>query len=178
MRGGCPLVIRALIASACVMLLPALAGAQSIAGVVRDTSGAVLPGVTVEAASPALSRKSGPSSATAPASTAWRTLPPGVYTVTYTLPGFTTVKRDAVEVQTGVTVTLNTDTAGRRPAGDDHRHRRDAGRGRAEQHARRSACSTTRSSRRCRRPEATATCWPPSSGIQANGTRTAAPRPT
>ena len=42
---------------AAVVLFPALAQAQSIAGVVRDASGAVLPGVTVEAASPALIEK-------------------------------------------------------------------------------------------------------------------------
>jgi hypothetical protein len=51
------LPVRILAASAAI-LLPAIASAQaSIAGVVRDTSGAVLPGVTVEAASPALIEK-------------------------------------------------------------------------------------------------------------------------
>ena len=40
-----------------VLLVPALASAQSLAGVVRDVSGAVLPGVTVEASSPALIRR-------------------------------------------------------------------------------------------------------------------------
>ena len=47
----------ALLAVAFVMIVPALAAAQSIAGVVRDSSGAVLPGVTVEASSPALIEK-------------------------------------------------------------------------------------------------------------------------
>ena len=45
-------------AFACLVLLPNVAHAQSaIVGVVKDTSGAVLPGVTVEAASPALIEK-------------------------------------------------------------------------------------------------------------------------
>ena len=48
-----------LFAFACLVLAPVAAYAQaSISGVVRDTSGAVLPGVTVEAASPALIEKS------------------------------------------------------------------------------------------------------------------------
>jgi uncharacterized protein (DUF2141 family) len=49
-----------LLALACVLLVPSAATAQqtsAIAGIVRDTSGAVLPGVTVEAASPALIEK-------------------------------------------------------------------------------------------------------------------------
>ena len=76
---------------ACV--LPQVASAQSIAGVVRDTSGAILPGVTVEAASPALIEKVRTTSVTAPALYRLENLVPGVYSVTYTLPGFTTVKR-------------------------------------------------------------------------------------
>jgi len=44
-------------AVALVVIVPSLAGAQSITGVVKDTSGAVLPGVTVEASSPALIEK-------------------------------------------------------------------------------------------------------------------------
>ncbi|MGH9253318.1 MAG: carboxypeptidase-like regulatory domain-containing protein, partial [Vicinamibacterales bacterium] len=54
-----PQTLARLIVVVCLSLLPAFAWAQvadsaSIAGVVRDASGAVLPGVTVEAASPAL----------------------------------------------------------------------------------------------------------------------------
>ena len=57
---------RVLFAFACLVLVPAALHAQAaIAGVVRDTSGAVLPGVTVEAASPALIEKVVPSSPTA-----------------------------------------------------------------------------------------------------------------
>ena len=90
-----------------VVLFPALAHAQSIAGVVRDTSGSVLPGVSVEAASPALIEKVRTVVSDGSGQYRFENLAPGVYSVTYTLPGFTTVKRDAVEVTTGVAVTIN-----------------------------------------------------------------------
>jgi hypothetical protein len=94
---------------AAIVLFPAVAMAQSLTGVVRDGSGAVLPGVTVEAASPALIEKV--RSVVSDGSGQYRleNLAPGAYSVTYTLPGFTTVKRDGVQISTGVTVTLNTD---------------------------------------------------------------------
>jgi hypothetical protein len=94
---------------AAIVLLPALASAQSLAGVVRDGSGAILPGVTVEAASPALIEKV--RSVVSDGSGQYRLegLAPGTYSVTYTLPGFNTVKREDVQVTTGVTVTLNID---------------------------------------------------------------------
>src|SRR5215831_7285881 len=79
-------------------LVPAAALAQgqsgSIAGVVKDTTGAVLPGVTVEASSPALIEKS--RSVVTDGSGAYKIidLRPGTYTVTFTLTGFGSVKRD------------------------------------------------------------------------------------
>ena len=101
--------IRLLLAAVLVALMPAMVSAQSMAGVVRDASGAVLPGVTVEATSPALIEKV--RSAVTDGSGQFRldSLSAGTYSVTYTLPGFSTVKRDGVQVQTGVTVTLNAD---------------------------------------------------------------------
>ena len=51
------LLRRSLVATAILVALPGLAAAQSLAGTVRDTSGAVLPGVTIEASSPALITK-------------------------------------------------------------------------------------------------------------------------
>src|SRR5688572_15125844 len=71
--------------------------AGSIAGVARDESGAVLPGVTVEVASPALIEKV--RSAITDAEGQYRIvdLRPGVYSVTFTLEGFSTFKRDAIE---------------------------------------------------------------------------------
>src|SRR5712671_2367524 len=83
---------------ACLVLLPALAFAQaSITGVVKDSSGAVLPGVTVEAASPVLIEKT--RSTVTDGSGLYRILDlrPGTYTVTFTLAGFTTVKREGIE---------------------------------------------------------------------------------
>ena len=70
----------------------------SIAGIVRDTSGAVLPGVTVEASSPALIEKV--RSVTSAATGVYKIvdLRPGTYTVTFTLPGFRTVRREDIEL--------------------------------------------------------------------------------
>jgi len=82
-----------------LLLLPVAAFAQgAIAGKVVDTSGAVLPGVTVEAASPVLIEKT--RSAVSDGSGNYRieNLRPGSYTVTFTLTGFSTVKRDGVDV--------------------------------------------------------------------------------
>ena len=77
----------------------------SIAGVVRDSSGAVLPGVTVEASSPVLIEKS--RNAVSDDTGRYRiiALNPGTYTVTFTLPGFSTVKREAVELTGSLTAT-------------------------------------------------------------------------
>ncbi|HUR33322.1 MAG TPA: TonB-dependent receptor [Vicinamibacterales bacterium] len=95
------------IASA-LWLLPSAARAQSaIAGVVRDTSGAVLPGVTVEAASPALIEKT--RSVITDASGQYKIvdLRPGVYGVNFSLAGFTTVKREGIELQANFTASVN-----------------------------------------------------------------------
>jgi len=89
-------------------VLPTPAAAQSaIAGVVRDTSGAVLPGVTVEASSPALIEKS--RTATTNESGQYRIvdLRPGSYRVTFTLPGFATVARDGILLEAQFTAPLN-----------------------------------------------------------------------
>src|SRR5215204_3261033 len=70
----------------------------TIAGSVKDVSGAVLPGVTVEASSPALIEKV--RAVTTNGTGLYRivNLPPGTYTVTFTLNGFGTVRREGVEV--------------------------------------------------------------------------------
>lgn len=95
------------------LLLASAAWAQvatgGIAGLVRDSSGGVLPGVTVEAASPALIEKV----RTVVSDNAGRysiaSLQPGTYTVTFTLPGFNTVKREGIVLTAGFTATVNAD---------------------------------------------------------------------
>ena len=101
-------VTKVLAVLAWLALLPAAAFAQgTITGTVRDTSGAVLPGVTVEAASPALIEKS--RSVVSDGSGQYRIvdLRPGAYAVTFTLPGFNTVKRDGVELQGSFVASIN-----------------------------------------------------------------------
>jgi hypothetical protein len=99
-----------LILLAFVALLPTAAHAQaSIAGIVRDTSGAVLPGVTVEAASPALIERSRSVVTDGAGQYRIENLRPGSYTVTFTLPGFSTVKRDGVELTGSFTASINAD---------------------------------------------------------------------
>ena len=82
-----------------LLLLPSVGFAQAtIAGVVRDASAAVLPGVTVEASSTALIEKA--RSAVTDGTGQYRVtdLPPGTYVLTFSLQGFTTVKREGVAV--------------------------------------------------------------------------------
>ena len=99
-----------LFAIACLVLVPAAAYAQaSIAGVVRDTSGAVLPGVTVEAASPALIEKVRSVVTDGTGQFKIVDLRPGTYSVTFTLPGFNTFKRDGIELAGTFTATVNAD---------------------------------------------------------------------
>jgi len=107
-----PLRIPGVLILLCSMLLPTTARAQtalsgSISGVVRDGSGGVLPGVTVEASSPALIERT--RSVTTDENGVYRivSLVPGTYSVTFSLPGFTTVKREGVELTTGFTAQVN-----------------------------------------------------------------------
>ena len=81
----------------------------TIAGAAKDTSGAVLPGVTVEVSSPALIEKV--RSATSDTNGLYRivNLPPGVYVVTFSLSGFNTWRREGVEVSPGFTATIDSD---------------------------------------------------------------------
>jgi hypothetical protein len=99
---------RLLFVLVCLLLIPVSARAQSaIAGVVKDTSGAVMPGVTVEAASPALIERLRSVVTDGQGQYKIVDLRPGVYAITFTLPGFNTVKRDAVELPANFTATVN-----------------------------------------------------------------------
>ena len=92
-----------------VVLLPTLASAQALAGIARDASGAVLPGVTVEAASPVLIEKVRTATTDGTGTYSIVNLTPGVYTVTFTLSGFTVVRREGVEVSGAQVITINAD---------------------------------------------------------------------
>ena len=101
-----------LVVSLSILLLSTIASAQSsITGVVRDTSGAVLPGVTVEAASPALIEKVRSTVTDAQGRYRIVDLRPGTYAVTFALPGFTTSKREGLELRAEFTATVNADLA-------------------------------------------------------------------
>ena len=93
-------------------LLPASVLAQgastaTLTGVVRDSSGAVLPGVTVEAASPALIEKVRAAVSDDRGQYRLSELRPGVYTVTFSLAGFATVKNEGLELRTNFTATVD-----------------------------------------------------------------------
>ena len=93
-----------------VLFIPTLAFAQgSITGTVRDASGAVLPGVTVEASSPALIEKTRTAVTDGGGQYRIIDLRPGSYVVTFTLTGFTTVKREGVELTGNFVATINAD---------------------------------------------------------------------
>jgi len=79
----------------------------SIAGTVHDSSGAALPGVTVEASSPALIEKT--RTAVSDGSGVYRivNLPPGTYAVSFTLPGFNVVRREGVELSGSFTAQID-----------------------------------------------------------------------
>src|SRR3954453_2237486 len=107
--------MRSIVLTACFAVLwlmaptPASAqlGSSGITGVVRDATGGVLPGVTVEASSPALIEKV--RSVTAEEQGVYRIvdLRPGTYSVTFTLTGFSTVRREGIDLPVNFTATIN-----------------------------------------------------------------------
>src|SRR5688572_31679404 len=104
--------VRGLTALALFLLLPAAAHAQAtLAGIVRDTSGAVLPGVNVEASSPVLIEKVRTAVTDSTGRYAIADLRPGSYRLTFALPGFTTVVREGVQLSGTAVITINADLA-------------------------------------------------------------------
>jgi hypothetical protein len=97
------------VAVAFVCVVPAAYGQASIVGTVRDSSGAVLPGVTVEAASPVLIEKVRSAVTDGTGQYRIENLRPGRYDVVFTLPGFSTVKREGVELEGTFAASINAD---------------------------------------------------------------------
>jgi len=103
-------VVRSLAVWACFALLPTTAIAQAvIAGTVRDTSGAILPGVTVEASSPALIEKVRTAVSDSTGQYRIEDLRPGTYTVNFSLTGFSNFRREGIELTGSFTATVNAD---------------------------------------------------------------------
>jgi hypothetical protein len=101
-------VMRILMLLACAAPMPTIALAQAvIAGSVKDSSGAVLPGVNVEATSPELIEKVRTAVTDGTGQYRIEDLRPGAYTVTFSLPGFTTLKREGIELTGTFTATIN-----------------------------------------------------------------------
>jgi len=99
-----------LLVFASIVFIPSLTYAQaSIAGIAKDASGAVLPGVTVEASSPALIERTRSVVTDGTGQYKIVDLRPGTYTVTFALQGFSTVKREGVELSGAFTATVNAD---------------------------------------------------------------------
>ena len=94
-------------ALASLLLTPVLVSAQQIGGTVADTTGGVLPGVTVEARSPEIIEQVRSVVTDGAGQYLIIALEPGTYTVTYGLPGFSTLVREGIELSTGFTATID-----------------------------------------------------------------------
>jgi hypothetical protein len=102
-------LVRVCAAALVIAASAATARAQDsgFAGLVTDTTGAVLPGVTVEASSPALIEGSRVAVTDNAGRYAIPQLRPGLYTLTFSLAGFNTVKRDGLSLTASFTATVN-----------------------------------------------------------------------
>src|SRR4030095_16023919 len=103
---------RVMVALASFVILPATVFAQAtLSGFVKDTSGAVLPGVNVEASSPVLIEKSRSAVTDGEGRYIIQALRPGTYRATFTLTGFKTIVRENLELVGTAVVTANADMA-------------------------------------------------------------------
>jgi hypothetical protein len=101
---------KGLLVTAFLAIPPASAYAQAtLAGVVKDASGAVLPGVSVEASSPALIEKTRAAVTDGTGQFQIVDLRPGTYALIFTLSGFSTVRHDGIEVSGAGVITVNAD---------------------------------------------------------------------
>jgi len=100
---------RIAVVCAVAVVMPSVVLAQAITGTVRDSSGAVLPGVTVEASSPALIEKTRTAVTDGSGQYQITNLLPGTYKVTFTLQGFATMVREGVELTGSGVITINAD---------------------------------------------------------------------
>ena len=103
-RRACLVVVLSLIPAA---VLAQGTSTATITGAVRDATGAVLPGVTIEAASPALIEKVRSTVSDERGQYRLSELRPGVYTLTFSLPGFATVRNEGLELRTGFTAQID-----------------------------------------------------------------------
>ena len=108
---GCVLLCVCLVSVTNLFLLASPAKAQAtmagVVGVVADSSGAVLPGVSVTATGPALLVPQVNTVTNERGEYRLSPLPIGTYTITYELPGFQTVKREGVRLAVGFVATLD-----------------------------------------------------------------------
>ena len=103
-----PVSLRTLIVVFALAIVPATVYAQaSITGVVKDVSGAVLPGVTVEATSPELIEKVRTAVTDGTGQFRIENLRPGTYAVSFSLTGFSTARREGVALTGAFTATVN-----------------------------------------------------------------------
>ena len=102
-------VAAGLCALVCLALPTSVFAQSAIAGTVKDTSGAVLPGVTVEAASPVLIEKAKTVVTDSEGNYKIVDLRPGTYVLTFSLEGFSSVKREGLELPSNFTMTINSE---------------------------------------------------------------------
>src|SRR6516165_8304978 len=103
-------IVRTVVLVVVAGILPSAAWAQvALAGTVKDASGAVLPGVTVEASSPALIEKTRSAVTDGAGQYRIESLQPGTYSVTFTLSGFSTLKRDDVMLSGSGVIKIDAD---------------------------------------------------------------------